>query len=147
MQDPANRRQDASGHGPRRAAQAHSFIEKTPENSFLESRSRQSPTGEIAPTAGPGQREATEPPAADKEDQVLQKVADIDPDGRGATLSQREQRLRVTCGGATTASAKFFSQEVSLSPPQNPSNGLHKLMLAMLLQEPFVMVIMHSKVN
>ena len=42
----------------------------------------------------------------------------------------------MSCGGATAAGAKFVAQEVSLSPPQNPSNGLRKLMLEVSIQAP-----------
>ena len=60
----------------------------------------------------------------------------LDADGRGATLSQAGQKLRVVCGGETPKGAVFTAKEIDLKPPQIPTPGLRKLMLDVSMQAP-----------
>jgi hypothetical protein len=60
----------------------------------------------------------------------------VDADGRGATLAQGGQTLRVLCGDGTPAGAKFVAQEIHLKAPQHPSDGLRKLLLETAVHGP-----------
>ena len=88
VQDASNRWQNPSGHRPRRTAQSQPFVEQAPQNGFLESSAGHRPAGEVAPATGAGDRQATQPPSTDEDEQIFHQIADIDPN-RSGPLSRR----------------------------------------------------------